>query len=206
MAKEKKSFLLYCDLIYLVNELDNETAGELFIHILKYVNDENPETNNPLVKIAFVSIKQQLKRDLKKYEGIREKNKENALKRWNKNDATASERIPSNTKNAVTVIDIVNDTDKDTIIKKSIEDRKSAFYKSLIPFEKLYGKILLREFFDYWAEHGDNDKKMRFEKEKSFGLVRRLQTWKKREKNEFSKNSGPNKARSIEQQRQNYED
>jgi len=36
----------------------------------------------------------------------------------------------------------------------------------------------MTEFFEYWSEHGDNDKKMRFEKEKSFSVERRLKTWK----------------------------
>ena len=45
-----------------------------------------------------------------------------------------------------------------------------------------YNATSLREFFDYWTEHGDNDKKMRFEKEKSFGIKRRLATWKKNSK------------------------
>jgi hypothetical protein len=35
----------------------------------------------------------------------------------------------------------------------------------------------LKNFYEYWTEHGDNDKKMRFEKEKSFGINRRLGTW-----------------------------
>lgn len=34
-------------------------------------------------------------------------------------------------------------------------------------------------FFNYWTEHGDNDRLMRFEKEKSFGVGRRLGTWRK---------------------------
>jgi len=36
-----------------------------------------------------------------------------------------------------------------------------------------------KEFFEYWTEHGKDDKKMRFEKEKTFGLSRRLATWHK---------------------------
>jgi len=114
MAKDKKSFLLYCDIKHTVNELTDEQAGKLFKHILAYVNDENPQTDDILTKIAFEPIKQSLKRDLQKYESIRAKNKENALKRWNAdaskkipNDATASERIRMDTKNA--------DSDSDSV-------------------------------------------------------------------------------------------
>jgi len=73
MAEGKKSFLLYVDLIHTVKKLSNEQAGELFKHILSYVNDEHPVTENVLIEIAFEPIKQGLKRDLVKYEEIREK-------------------------------------------------------------------------------------------------------------------------------------
>ncbi len=109
MAKEKNSFLLYCDIIHTVEKLDDVQAGKLFKHLLKYVNDQDPTPENALVEIAFEPIKQSLKRDLIKYESIRERNSENAKKRWN---ATASDRIPkvpNNTKNADSVSDSDND-------------------------------------------------------------------------------------------------
>lgn len=88
MADNKKSFVLYCDIIKTVDILPNETAGELFKHILSYVNDEEPQTDNMLVKLAFEPIKQQLKRDLEKWEEIKvkrsEAGKKSAAKR-NKN-------------------------------------------------------------------------------------------------------------------------
>jgi len=70
--KDKKSFVLYSDLIHTVNQLPEDKAGLLFKHILSYVNDENPQTDDIIVKIAFEPIKQQLKRDLLKYEKKRE--------------------------------------------------------------------------------------------------------------------------------------
>jgi hypothetical protein len=76
MAKDKKSFILYADLIHTVNQLPDDKAGLLFKHLLSYVNDENPTTDDIVVKIAFEPIKQQLKRDLKHWEQIREKRSE----------------------------------------------------------------------------------------------------------------------------------
>lgn len=67
MAQGKKSVLLYCDIIHTVEKLDNETAGQLFKHYLRYINDQNPTTENAIVDIVFEPIKQSLKRDLKKY-------------------------------------------------------------------------------------------------------------------------------------------
>jgi len=73
MAQNKKGFILYADLIHTVGKLSDEQAGILFKHILSYVNDESPTTEDVLIQIAFEPIKQQLKRDLKHWESIREK-------------------------------------------------------------------------------------------------------------------------------------
>lgn len=73
MAKDKKSVLLYCDIIHTVEELDDVDAGLLFKHYLRYINDQNPEPPSKLIKIVFEPIKQNLKRDLKKWESKQEK-------------------------------------------------------------------------------------------------------------------------------------
>lgn len=80
MAENKKSFLLYCDIIHTVKKLSNEQAGKLLKHILSYVNDENPETDELVIDLVFEPIKQQLKRDLKRYKSICERNKDNGSK------------------------------------------------------------------------------------------------------------------------------
>jgi len=129
MAKDKSSFLLYRDIIHTVRKLPDKDAGELFKHILSYVNDENPTTDNILVDLAFEPIKQSLKRDLVKYETIRAKNKENAEKRWQQKNATASDRIPSDAKNADIDIDSVSDSDSDNVLSKDniIRESESKF-------------------------------------------------------------------------------
>jgi len=70
--------------------------------------------------------------------------------------------------------------------KESKEERrervKTEFKNSLLPFLDKYGKEMLKAFFDYWSEHGPNDAKMRFEKEKSYDISKRLATWAKRER------------------------
>lgn len=70
-----------------------------------------------------------------------------------------------------------NNTINNTINNKNINNRKLDFEKSLIPFLNIYKKPMLREFADFWCEHGVKDRKLRFEKEKTFGLKRRLTTW-----------------------------
>lgn len=77
MAKDKSSFILYADLLATVSKLTDKRAGMLFKTILEYVNDLNPEVTDPLIDIAFEPIKQQLKRDLKKWDKYIEKQSEN---------------------------------------------------------------------------------------------------------------------------------
>jgi len=66
MAKDKKSFILYMDQRGIFDKLSDEQAGKLIKHIFSYCADENPEAEF-IIDIAFESIKQTLKRDLKKY-------------------------------------------------------------------------------------------------------------------------------------------
>lgn len=80
MAENKKSFLAYCDWAEVFNSLPDDKAGQLVKHLFDYVNDKNPETDDLLIKIAFTSIKQTLKRDLRKYEQYIEKQKINGKK------------------------------------------------------------------------------------------------------------------------------
>jgi hypothetical protein len=95
MAENKNGFILYTDLVHVVRKLvlkdrENKTnyAGELFLHILEYVNDTDPVPINFIVDMAFEPIKQTLKRDLIKYRLSIKKQSESGilgnLKRWHK--------------------------------------------------------------------------------------------------------------------------
>ena len=76
MATDKKGFILYADQKELFDQLPNEKAGELIKHIFSYVNDDNPVTEDLLINLAFTPIKQQLKRDLQKFEEVKLKRSE----------------------------------------------------------------------------------------------------------------------------------
>lgn len=116
MAKDKKSFILYVDQKDLFNKLPDEIAGKLIKHIYSYVSDENPESEDLIVNIAFEPIKQQLKRDLKLFEEKRVKRSEAGLaganKRWQP-IANDSKRINGIAKIADNVNDNVNVISKD---------------------------------------------------------------------------------------------
>jgi hypothetical protein len=150
MATDKKSFLIYCDIIHTVEQLTDEQAGDLFKHLLRYVNDLNPQSDSVITKIAFEPIRQALKRDLDKYETIRKRNSDNARMRW---DATASSGIPNDTKNADSDIVIGIDSDKD------IKKQRVVFEKPTLSELKTYmteiGMADVSEkWFDYYESNG----------------------------------------------------
>ena len=72
-------------------------------------------------------------------------------------------------------------------IKNNIEERKLKFADALKPFLDEYGRDMLNDFYFYWTEHGENDKKLRFEKEKTFGISQRLRTWLSRNPKQYQK-------------------
>ena len=72
------------------------------------------------------------------------------------------------------------DKDKDKDKVKDIITRKQKFEKYVIEnFSDKFQNEMLNEFNSYWTEYGINDKKMRWEKQTSFGVGRRLGTWSK---------------------------
>lgn len=93
------------------------------------------------------------------------------------NQVTSKEQPSNTTKNA----------NKDNNDKKDIEERKQDFLKSLHPL--FLNENDLNDFYLYWTEHGINDKKMRWEKEKSFGIERRVSTWMKNKEKFALKNN-----------------
>lgn len=122
MADGKKSFVLYCDMIHTVDLLEDALAGKLLKHLLRYVNDENPETDDLLLKIAFEPLKRQLKRDLKDWEDTRSERVKSGRKgginsgksrkkKQNKpNEANASKTKQTQANEAVSVNVNVTDT------------------------------------------------------------------------------------------------
>jgi hypothetical protein len=130
MADGKKSFVLYSDIIHTVKKMPKDKVGELFITILQYVNDENPVVEDVMVDIAFEPIKQQLRRDLKKWEHEINRKSEGGKKgmevRWGKKDKDtnkipiSSNKIVKDTITPITDNVNVNVNVTDTVSKKSI--------------------------------------------------------------------------------------
>ena len=192
MAENKTSFVLYSDQRTLIDLLTNEQAGTLLKHIFAYVNDENPINTDQLINVVFEPIKQQFKRDLKKWEATKEGRSKAGLasaeaRRINKLQQTSTNvnKLQQTSTNP-TVNDNVNVNVNVNDIKEVLSVRKVNFSESLKPFLEKYSKDMLNNFYLYWTEHGEKDRKMKFEKQKSFGLSQRLATWYK---NDYSPKS-----------------
>ena len=63
--------------------------------------------------------------------------------------------------------------------EQELKDRKFAFGMQLKPFSEMYPRPMLVEFYDYWTEVKEGGRKMRFEKEKTFEIAKRLTRWKR---------------------------
>lgn len=177
MAENKKGFVLYADQKLIFEDLTNEEAGILIKHIFAYVNDENPIFEDRFLDMAFKPIKLQLKRDLVKYEAVKERNSANARKRWDAVASSGIPEVPNSTKNADKDkgkgIDKGIDKDKDI----NIEQRKLKFSESLKPFLITYGKDMLNDFYSYWTEPNKSGTKFKKELQVTWDTERRLKTW-----------------------------
>jgi hypothetical protein len=114
MAEGKKSIVLYTDLLATFEKLNDDEAGRLIKHLFRYVNDLNPESDR-MTEILFEPIKQQLKRDLEKWEGIKDKRSEagkvGASKRW-QTIANAKKDIAKIAVNDNVNVNVINNTQR----------------------------------------------------------------------------------------------
>ena len=98
-SEMKKNFLLENEQKDTVDTLTDEEAGKLFKGIYNYVNTGESGLKGTL-KAVFISFKQVIDKNEKKYKEICERNKENVKKRWSKEkNTTVYDRIPNDTDN-----------------------------------------------------------------------------------------------------------
>lgn len=94
------SFILYTSDYQLIEGLTDEQLGQLTRALFIYARDGEVINLEPVVRMAFVFIKDKIDRNQAKYQKKCERNRENIRKRWNKsntNDTKENERIQKNT-------------------------------------------------------------------------------------------------------------
>lgn len=163
MADDKKGFLLYSDILGMVKSLPREKAGDLFVTILEYVNNLNPDPEDLVLKIAFEPIKMQLKRDLKNYEkeierrsssgrlgGLRsaEKRKESKQIQAKASSATKKQPKPSTLKHPQ-----ANQADNDNV-NDNVNEIRGKKPSQKIPFalSTIFDKKAFADAFPGWPK------------------------------------------------------
>jgi cell fate (sporulation/competence/biofilm development) regulator YmcA (YheA/YmcA/DUF963 family) len=167
MAAGKKSFVLYCDLIHTITKMPSDKAGDLFKHILAYVNDENPITNDLIIELTFEPIKQQLKRDLDKWENeIKPQRSEAGRLGGLKSGEARRSKLKQNEANALNLKQ--NEANEAVNVNVSVNDnvRKDISQTPLIDIEKIflektesnwtesYAKKEAQKFYNFYGSKG----------------------------------------------------
>lgn len=132
MAKEQKGFVVYGDIEESLDELSDEQVAKLFRGMVNYFNTGKDPKFSGVLKLAFIPIRQQMDRDVDKYEKKCQKNKESIQAYWDKvksekENTNEYERIPPNTNatNTKTKTSTNTKTETDTITTSSETDASS---------------------------------------------------------------------------------
>lgn len=175
----RKAFNFYRSYWEIANELNDKERLEFYDALLtKQFTGKEIELNG-LAKFAFLSQKHSIDNQIFGY--VSQMNK----KHPNKDPWQGGTEAPTK---APTVQEKEKVKEKVKVKEKllNIDERKQIFYLSLSKYLNEYSENMINDFFNYWSEHGDNDKKMRFEKQTTFGISQRLKTWQRNEKTNFN--------------------
>lgn len=95
------SFIIYTSYLKIFEQLTDAQLGQLTRHMLSFAKTgKEPSIEDPLVKLSFAFIKDDMERNQRKYEEKCERLRANARKRWDKKqlDSEASEDMQKHTK------------------------------------------------------------------------------------------------------------
>lgn len=129
------SFILYTSDYQLIEGLTDEQLGQLTRALFIYARDGEVINLEPVVRMAFVFIKDKIDRNQQKYQKKCERNRENIRKRWNKsntnntkeneripNDTSVYERIPNDTTRYLYDSDSDSDSDSESDVSKETDN------------------------------------------------------------------------------------
>jgi hypothetical protein len=174
----REGFNFYRSYWDVANELNDKDRLAFYDALMKRQFTGIETDLEGMSKFAYLSQKHSIDRQVKGYE---DKTKKTLL---NPNqDPTQGGRQGGSVHPSLQV------KEKEKVKEKviNIEERKLKFADALKPFLDEYGRDMLNDFYFYWTEHGENDKKLRFEKEKTFGISQRLRTWLSRNPKQYQK-------------------
>lgn len=95
------SFIIYTSYLKIFEQLTDAQLGQLTRHMLSFAKTgEEPNIEDPIVKLSFAFIKDDMERNKRKYEEKCERLRANARKRWDNKkqlDAEACEGMQKHT-------------------------------------------------------------------------------------------------------------
>lgn len=115
------SFILYTSYYAIIEGLSDEQLGQLTRAIFIYARDGKIIELEPVVRMAFSFIRDNIDRNADKYQKKCEKMRENIKKRWEKKQADNEGNIQKNT-------NVESDTDVYKSIQKNTDVYKSSLY------------------------------------------------------------------------------
>lgn len=161
---ERETFVFRTSWHKVIKTLAPDVRLEVYDAIMRYAEGEQVEGLSPMAAIAFAFISDDMDRDSDRYAEKVERNRQNAQKRWKK-DETDKSGIKENAKNAVACGRIPTDAKNAVACEQMPTDAK--------------GKVVKGRIHDYDHDH-DNDYDCEYdnenEKDKSFSCCSYPQT------------------------------
>lgn len=204
----RSGFVFYRSWLEAVKNLPREIQGEVLTAIIEYgLDGVTTGSLKPITSAMLAMVKPQIDANNKRLEnGLKggrprkieteaePNNNQVITKEKPNNNQTETKRNQIEPKEKDKVKDIQKETTTNVVAKKDAAkaatlSRKEEFYNSLIPYVEMYGKDMVRDFFDYWSEMNKSETKMRFEQQPTWEISKRLSTWAKREKINGNRNS-----------------
>ena len=161
MAENKKSFVLYADLIKSIEHLTNEEKGILFNHLLEYVNDKNPILTDRLILTAWKPIELQLKRDLIKFEQVKSKRSEAGKRSAESRALKNNEQSSTNPTN----VDFVKHISTNPTVNDNVNVNDNVILKEKEINSEFYNELLISES---WIEVNAKNNRTTPEKVKKY--------------------------------------
>ncbi|MCP9546511.1 DUF6291 domain-containing protein [Segatella copri] len=174
------SFIIYTSYLKIFEQLTDAQLGQLTRHMLSFAKTgKEPSIEDPLVKLSFAFIKDDMERNQRKYEEKCERLRANARKRWDKKqlDSEASEDMQKHTnvcksmqKHANAQIAMHNDNEyvNDNVVSKEtniLEPSKEGIQSASVKTEAPGGgkgsksqKIDYAAVKEYWNRKHDETK------------------------------------------------
>lgn len=204
----RSGFVFYRSWLEAVKNLPREMQGEVLTAIIEYgLDGVTTESLKPITSAMLAMVKPQIDANNKRLENgakggrprkieteVEPNNNQVITKEKPNDNQTETKRNQTEPKEKDKVKDIKKETTTNVVAKKDAAkaatlSRKEEFYNSLIPYVEIYGKDMVRDFFDYWSEMNKSETKMRFEQQPTWEIGRRLSTWAKREKINGNRNN-----------------